>query len=108
MTDQTAEAARLMKVTEAVVEELARQGVLEVMADEGFDPVEMARTVIHAAEGDGVPLKRAPRLIAGSEQLGPQLDQLDGRLFSVDRGADPAAPYDLSRFCAMVAHYSDL
>ena len=46
MTDQTAEAARLMKVTEAVVEELARQGVLEIMADEGFDPVEMARAVI--------------------------------------------------------------
>jgi hypothetical protein len=46
MTDQTAEAARLMKVTEAVVEELARQGVLEIMADEGFDPVEMARRSI--------------------------------------------------------------
>ena len=50
MTDQTAEAARLMKVTEAVVEEL----------DEGFDPVEMARAVIKAADGDVVPLKRAP------------------------------------------------
>jgi hypothetical protein len=37
MTDQTAEAARLMKVTEAVVEELARQGVVEIMADEGFE-----------------------------------------------------------------------
>jgi len=38
------------------------------------------------------------------DQLGPQLDQLDGRLFSVDlRGADPAAPYDLSRFFAMGA-----
>jgi hypothetical protein len=60
MTDQTAEAARLMKVTEAVVEELARQGVVEVMADEGFDPVEMARAVIKAADGDVVPLKRAP------------------------------------------------
>jgi predicted transcriptional regulator len=60
MTDQTAEAARLMKVTEAVVEELARQGVLEIMADEGFDPVEMARAVIKAADGDVVPLKRAP------------------------------------------------
>jgi hypothetical protein len=62
MTDQTAEAARLMKVTEneAVVEELARQGVVEIMADEGFDPVEMARAVIKAADGDVVPLKRAP------------------------------------------------
>jgi hypothetical protein len=43
----------------AVVEELARQGVLEIMADEGFDPVEMARAVIKAADGDVVPLKRA-------------------------------------------------
>jgi hypothetical protein len=60
MTDQTAEAARLMKVTEAVVEELARQGVVEIMADEGFDPVEMARAVMKAADGDVVPLKRAP------------------------------------------------
>ena len=59
MTDQTAEAARLMKVTETVVEELARQGVLEIIADEGFDPV-VARAVIKAAEGDIVPLKRAP------------------------------------------------
>ena len=60
MTDQTAEAARLMKVTDTVVEELARQGVLEIMADEAFDPVEMARAVIKAADGDVVPLKRAP------------------------------------------------
>jgi hypothetical protein len=60
MTDQTAEAARLMKVTEAVVEELARQGLLEIMADEEFDPVEMARAVIKAADGDVVPFKRAP------------------------------------------------
>ena len=35
MTDQTAEATRLMKVTEAVVEELARQGVVEIMATRG-------------------------------------------------------------------------
>ena len=47
-------------VTEALVEELARQGVVEIMADEGFDPVEMARAVIKAADGDVVPLKRAP------------------------------------------------
>jgi hypothetical protein len=52
MTDQTAEVARLMKVTEAVVEELARQGVLEIVADYGFDPTEMAKAVIKAADGD--------------------------------------------------------
>jgi hypothetical protein len=50
----------LGKVTEAVVEELARQGVLEIMADEGFDPVETARAVIKAADGDVLLLKRAP------------------------------------------------
>ena len=58
MTDQTAEVARLMKVAEAVVEELARQGVLEILADEGFDPIEMAKAVIKAADGDVVPFKR--------------------------------------------------
>ena len=47
-----------MKVTEAVVEELARQGVLEIVADYGFDPTEMAKAVIKAAYGDVVPFKR--------------------------------------------------
>jgi hypothetical protein len=46
-----------MKVAEAVVEELARQGVLEILADEGFDPMEMAKAVIKAADGDVVPFK---------------------------------------------------
>jgi hypothetical protein len=77
MTDQTAEAARLMKVTEAVVEELARQGVVEIMADEGFDPVEMARAVIKAADGDVVPLRRLPLDRLGPAR--PQFDLLDGR-----------------------------
>jgi hypothetical protein len=54
MTDQTAEAARLMKMTEAVVEELARQGVLEIMAERGVRS-RRARAVIKAAEGDVVP-----------------------------------------------------
>jgi sulfur carrier protein ThiS len=54
MTDQTAEVARLMKVVEAVVAELERQGVAEVLANLGFDPTEMAK----AADGDVVPLKR--------------------------------------------------
>jgi hypothetical protein len=58
MTDQTAEVARLIKVAEAVVEELDRQGVLEIMADEGFNPTEMAKAVIKAADGDVVPLRR--------------------------------------------------
>jgi hypothetical protein len=58
MTDETAETARLMKVTEAVVAELDRQGVAEAMADLGFDPTEMAKVVIKAADGDVVPMKR--------------------------------------------------
>ena len=60
MTEKNAEMARLLMAAEAVVEELARQGVLEIMADEGFDPVEMATAVIKAADGDVIPLKRAP------------------------------------------------
>ena len=60
MTDNIAEVARLMKVTEAVVLELHRQGVLDAVDALGFDPVEMARAVIKAADGDVVPLKRAP------------------------------------------------
>jgi hypothetical protein len=37
MTDKTADVARLMKVTEAVCEELHRQGFSELLADGGFD-----------------------------------------------------------------------
>jgi hypothetical protein len=47
-----------MKVTEAAVAELERQGVAEAMANVGFDPTEMAKAVIKAADGDVVPLKR--------------------------------------------------
>jgi hypothetical protein len=43
MTDHTAEMARLMKVVDAVIEELERQGVLDFVADEGFDPMAMAK-----------------------------------------------------------------
>jgi sulfur carrier protein ThiS len=49
-----------MKVTEAVVAELERQGVAEALANLGFDPIEMAKAVIKAADGDVVPFKRAP------------------------------------------------
>jgi hypothetical protein len=56
MTDSTAETARLMKVTEVIVQELDRQGVAEAVADLGFDPMEMAKAVIRAADGDVIPL----------------------------------------------------
>jgi hypothetical protein len=52
MTDSTAEAARLMKVTEAIVIELTRQGVAEALADLGFDPTALARAAIRAADGE--------------------------------------------------------
>jgi hypothetical protein len=58
MTDETAEVARLMKVAEAVIVELDRQEVLNLVADHGFDPMAMAKAVIKAADGDVVPLKR--------------------------------------------------
>jgi hypothetical protein len=62
-----------MKVTEAVVEELARQGVLEIMADKGFDPVEMARAVIKAADGGEVRWSDAfrPRHAQAADRLSP-------------------------------------
>ena len=43
MTDKASEVGRLMKVTEAVVAELERQGVAEALANLGFDPIEMAQ-----------------------------------------------------------------
>jgi hypothetical protein len=52
MTDSAANAARLMKVTEAIVFELTRQGVAEALADLGFDPTAVARAAIRAADGD--------------------------------------------------------
>jgi hypothetical protein len=52
MSDVTDKMARLMRVTDAVIAELDRQGVAEVVANFGFDPVQMARAVIRAADGD--------------------------------------------------------
>lgn len=62
MTDSTSDTARLMKVTEAIVAELDRQGVAEAVADLGFDPMAMARAVSRAAGGDVVPLFGGPRV----------------------------------------------
>ena len=58
MADKAAELGRLWKVAEAVVAELERQGVAEVLANLGFDPTEMAKAVIKAADGDVIPFKR--------------------------------------------------
>ncbi len=55
MTNETAKAARLMKVTDAVILELDRQGLVEAVSALGFNPTEMAKAVIRAADGDVVP-----------------------------------------------------
>ena len=55
MSDETAKMARLMRATDAVIEELDRQGVTEVMANLGFDPMQLAKAVIRAADGDVIP-----------------------------------------------------
>ncbi|SEC00520.1 hypothetical protein [Bradyrhizobium erythrophlei] len=58
MSDSAAEMARLMKVVEAMVREMDRQGVAEALADLGFDPMELARVVVRAADGDVIPFRR--------------------------------------------------
>jgi hypothetical protein len=55
MADSAAEIARLMNVTDAIIKELERQGVADAVAELGFDPMEMAKAVIRAADGDVVP-----------------------------------------------------
>jgi hypothetical protein len=61
MSDEIAKMARLMRVTDAVIEELERQGVTEVVACLGFDPMRMAKAVIRAADGDVIPFPGYPR-----------------------------------------------
>jgi hypothetical protein len=57
MTDQTAELAHLLKVCDAVVDEIFRQGVAEVLVSQGFDPMEMAKAVIEAVDGNVVSIR---------------------------------------------------
>jgi Holliday junction resolvasome RuvABC DNA-binding subunit len=59
MTEKNAEMARLLMAAEAVVEELDRQGLLEAVINLGFDPDQMAKAVIKAADRDVVPAKRS-------------------------------------------------
>jgi hypothetical protein len=61
MSEETAKMARLMRETDAVIEELERQGVTEVVAELGFDPMRMAKAVIRAADGDVVSFPGNPR-----------------------------------------------
>jgi len=61
MPDETATTARLMKVVEAAVDEFERQGVAEALSNLNFDPMELARAVIKAADGDVIPFPGSPR-----------------------------------------------
>ncbi|WFU52275.1 hypothetical protein QA639_21440 [Bradyrhizobium pachyrhizi] len=58
MADAAAELARYMKVVEAIVAELQRQGVAAEMADLGFDTGALAKAVIQAADGNVIPFPR--------------------------------------------------
>jgi len=58
--DVSAKARRLIKVAEAVIDELHGQGFSEVLVDRRFDPVAIAKAVIEAEDGDVVPI-RSPR-----------------------------------------------
>jgi hypothetical protein len=58
MPDETARIARLMNVCDAIIEELQRQGVADLVAERGFKVTEMAEAVIKAADGYVVPLRR--------------------------------------------------
>jgi hypothetical protein len=61
MSDDAATTARLMKVAEVAVEEFDRQGVAEVLANLNFAPMELARAVIKAADGDVIQFPGSPR-----------------------------------------------
>ncbi len=54
MTDEAAEAARLMNVIDALVAELDRQGLTETLVDMGFDCTALAKEAIKAADGGDI------------------------------------------------------
>jgi hypothetical protein len=82
MTDEIVRVARLMKVTEALVAELDRQGVAEALADLRFDPIEMAKIVIKAADGAS---EEAPGFVAARYRLSsvPQLGRRQDTLRAI-------------------------
>jgi hypothetical protein len=56
-SDDSARAARLIRVAEAVVGELHRQGFSQVLADHRFDSFEIAMAVIKAEDGEVFPVR---------------------------------------------------
>jgi len=55
MIDDSARIARLMNVCDAIINELQRQGVADVMAMRGFKVTDMAQAVIKATDEDVIP-----------------------------------------------------
>jgi hypothetical protein len=55
MIDDSARIARLMNVCDAIINELQRQGVADVMAMRGFKVTAMAEAVIKATDEDVIP-----------------------------------------------------
>ncbi|MHC2438189.1 MULTISPECIES: hypothetical protein [unclassified Bradyrhizobium] len=49
---------RLMRVSEAIVRELDRQGVADALVNVGFDALELAKVAIRAADGVVVPFRK--------------------------------------------------
>ncbi|WP_143278082.1 hypothetical protein [Bradyrhizobium sp. UFLA03-84] len=53
-----ADTARLMRVTEAIVRELDRQGIAHTLVNLKFDALELAKVAIRAADGVVVPFRK--------------------------------------------------
>jgi hypothetical protein len=61
MTDNAAKTARLMNVIDAMIAELDRRGLTEIMSNLGFDCSALAKAAIRAADGDVVQFPGGPR-----------------------------------------------
>lgn len=55
MKDNIAQAVRLMKVVEAIIAEIDRQGAATALADLRFAVTRLAQAVINAADRDVIP-----------------------------------------------------
>lgn len=58
MSDPVAETSQLLNVMDAIIAELDRQGLAEVVSDAGIDIRALAKAILKAAEGaDVVPFR---------------------------------------------------
>lgn len=58
MPDEVAKTARLMRVIDALSAELARQDVLEALANSHLDITALARAAIEASDGNVIPFRK--------------------------------------------------